>query len=103
MSNSVAARDAMGIARNTSGTFTGAGEAHIVTLGFRPKHVTLINTTDATKIEKIDGMGTTQSLQTVTAGAQTVQTSSQIVIDNNGFTVSAAAAANGKAIVWAAY
>lgn len=93
-------RKANGIARGESGTTTGDGTALTVTLGYKPKRVTLINLTDAIRIEKIDGMTDAQTLQTVTAGTTTVQTGSQIVLNDRGFVASAAVNANGKSLVW---
>lgn len=98
--NDGADRNTFGVARGATGGNTGDGTALIVTLGFRPKAVVLVNITDVTKIEKIDGMADNATLQTVAAGTMTIQTTSQITIDENGFVVSAAANANGKVLRW---
>lgn len=95
-----ATRQDMGVTEGSTGTFTGDGTALSVLLGYRPKMVVLVNLTDATKIEKIDGMTDAQSLQTVTAGTQTVQTSSQIVLTERGFTATAAVNASGKSFAF---
>lgn len=96
----VADRGAFGIARGATGTFTGDGTLTNVTLGYRPKMVTLVNVTDALKLEKIDGMAANATLQTVTAGTQTVTTTSAITINDSGFAVTAAIAADGDDFVW---
>lgn len=98
-----ASRDAMGIARGFTGTQTGDGTALTVTLGFRPKYVMVYNVTDATKWEKIDGMAASNSIKTVTAGTMTTDTTSAIQITENGFVVSAAAAANAKALAYCGF
>lgn len=95
-----ATKDVMGIARGCYGTATGDGTAITATLGFRPKHVIVVNLTDAMRWEKIDGMTDAQSLKTVTAGTQTTDTTSAIVLTDDGFTTSAALAASGKALVF---
>lgn len=91
-------RTSMGMANMATGGFTSDNTAVEVNIGFRPRHVKLFNATDATAIEKTDTMPASATFQTVTAGAQTVQTSNQIVLTDNGFTISAAAAGNAKAL-----
>lgn len=93
-------RTAASIARGETGTTTGDGTDVVVTLGFRPKNIKLINLTGNVTWEKIDGMTAAQSMRKVATGATTVDTSSAIVIDDSGFTVAAAAAPNGAALVW---
>lgn len=88
-------RDAMGIARGAVGTIDGKGAVAVETLGFRPKYILLVNTVDGGRIEKIDGMTDAQTLQ---KGA--MDTSSAIVIDNMGFTLTAAVAADGAKLVY---
>lgn len=100
MASDTQTRDAMGIARGATGTSTGDGTALVVTLGFRPKTVKLVNLTDNITWEKIDGMSDAQSMKKVAAGTTTVDTTSAIIIDDNGFTTSAALAASSKSLVW---
>lgn len=95
-------RSGQGIARGSVGKVTGDGNQLRINLGFRPKRVTIYNVTDALKWEAVDGMAATITLKTVTAGTQTADTTSAIVIDDQGFTTTAALFANTKAIVWAA-
>lgn len=89
-----------GVLRYADGTHTGDATATVVTLGFTPRQVVVYNLTDAIKWEKLGGMSSTQTIKTVTAGTQTTDTTSAIVFDENGFTMSAALAASGKALVW---
>lgn len=93
-------RNGMGIARGSCGKATGDGTALSVTLGFKPKHIVLINLTDATRFEWIDGMPANNSIKTVTAGAMTADTTGVITLAEKGFIVNAASAANGKALHW---
>ncbi len=97
-----ATRDTNGIARGCSGGHTGDGTLLTVTLGFKPQHVTLINTTDAVRFEKIDGMADNATFETVTAGTSTIDTTSAITLTDDGFTVSAAVNISAKVFVWAA-
>lgn len=93
-------RNGMGIARGSCGKATGDGTALSVTLGFRPKHIVLVNTTDATKFEWIDGMAANATLKTVTGGAMTVDTTGAIVLAEKGFIVNADTNIAAKALVW---
>lgn len=98
MATDAPTRNTLGVARGACGTATGDGTALVVTLGWRPKYVLVFNSTDAIKWEKIDGMADNLTAKTVTAGTLTADTNSGITIQENGFTVSAAAAANAKAL-----
>lgn len=100
MATDAPTRNTLGVARGACGTATGDGTALVVTLGWRPKYVLVWNSTDATRWEKIDGMTDSHAINTVTAGTLTNDTNSGITIQENGFTVSAAAAANGKALAY---
>lgn len=100
MATGTVSRNGMGIARGSNGKATGDGTALSVTLGFRPKHVIVYNETDATRWEKFDTQVDANTVKTVTAGTQTSDTTSAIVFAEKGFVVSAAAAANGKALHW---
>jgi len=101
MALGVATQKSDGIARSESGTIVGDGTILTVTLGYRPQRVVLINVTDAIKFEKHDaGMLNTETLQTVAAGAQSTTTSSQIVITDGGFVVTAAVFITAKVFSW---
>lgn len=93
-------RHGKGIARGSCGKATGDGTALSVTLGFKPKHIVVINMTDGTRFEWIDGMANNATLKTVTAGATTADTTGVVTIAEKGFILNAATAATGKALVW---
>lgn len=98
-------RDSAGIARGASGNHTGNGAIANVLLGFKPKYVVLINITDVVRFEKIDGMAANATVEIVGAAATgtTIDTTSAVVLNDNGFTISAAVNINTKAFVWFAY
>lgn len=92
-----------GVHNTMTGSFTGAGAAVTLTLGFTPAYVMVFNETDATKWEKLYDQAAANSIKTVTAGTLTKDTGSAIVINTDGtVTLSATLAANGKACVWVA-
>jgi len=95
-----------GVHNTYTGTVTGAGAIVTIGLGFIPAHVMVYNETDALRWEKIYDQVDANTIKTVTAGTQTTDTSSAIVIgnDTNGIAkgsirLSAALAASGKALV----
>lgn len=100
MATGSVSRNGMGIARGSCGTATGDGTALSVTLGFKPKHVIIYNETDAMRWEKFFTQVDANSVKTVTAGTQTTDTTSAIVLAEKGFVTSAALAANGKVLHW---
>jgi hypothetical protein len=91
-----------GIVGSVDGSFTSDNAAQAVTLGFRPTHVTVFNETDVIKWEKIGSQADANCIKQVTAGTTTLDTGSAIVLSNSGFTVSATAAGNAKAIKFVA-
>lgn len=99
---------AQGIVNMATGSFTGAGAAVDVTLGFVPRRVHLINVTD--RIEQMwqEGMAATTVLNRDAAGAGTANTGSLIVPTDStdsfrGFTIAAGAAVSGKEYVYTAW
>lgn len=95
-----------GIHNTYTGTVTGAGAAVTIVLGFIPAQVVVYNETDATRWEKLYDQVDANSIKTVTAGTQTTDTGSAIIIgnDTNGVAkgsikLSSTVAANGKALV----
>lgn len=80
-----------------------ANEAITVTLGFKPRHIRLVNEDLVEVWEKFEGMVDAAAIKTVTGGTTTYDTGSAIVIDANGFTVSSTAAGNGDNVIWAAW
>jgi len=92
-----------GIANFASGSFTSDNSITTVTLGFVPRWVKVVNTTDVIVWEKIEGMPAVNSIKTVTAGTTTMDAGSAILINTDGtLTLSAAAVGNAKAISWVA-
>ena len=103
MATVAATSKAMSITEFSSGSFTSDNTATTVTLGFKPRWVKVINTTDVIVWEKIEGMAATHSVKTVTAGTTTIDTGSAILINADGtITLSATAVGNSKAISWVA-
>ena len=92
-----------GVVNTAGGSFTSDATAAVVTLGFRPSAIKVVNATDVIVWDKLDTMADTLSVKTVTAGTTTADATSAIVISDTGFTISAAAAGTGKAIHWVAY
>jgi hypothetical protein len=98
----VTSRDA-GITHLATGSITSDGTAITVTLGFKPRWVKVVNSTDAIIWEKIEGMAAANSVKTVTAGTTTIDTGSAILINTDGtITISSTAAGTSKAISWVA-
>lgn len=77
--------------------------AVVVTLGFKPRHVRVVNEDLVVVWEKFEGMADAASIKTVTNGTTTYDGNSGIVIGENGFTISAAAAGDGDNVLWAAW
>lgn len=111
MATDTATRQSQGIVNFASGSSTGAGAVIDVTLGFKPRYVRIFNETDATMWEKFADQVDANTAKTVTAGTLTKDTTSAIVLKGGaaeddsymGFEMSAALAANGKALVWSAW
>jgi hypothetical protein len=107
---SSATSQALGISEFASGSFTGAGAAEVVTIGFKPRYVKVFNATGVIVWEKFEGMAANTAIKTVTAGTTTTDTTSAILIGDdttaNGlkgtFTVSSAAAVNAQVLSWVA-
>lgn len=101
--NVSATTQAASIHNFASGSFTSDNTAAVVALGFKPRWVKVVNTTDVIVWEKIEGMAAANSVKTVTAGTTTIDTGSAILINTDGtITISATAAGNAKAISWVA-
>lgn len=93
-----------GVVNFSSGSFTSDNTATTVTLGFKPRWVKVVNTTDVIIWEKIEGMSSTHSIKTVTAGTTTIDTGSAILINTDGtITLSQTAVGSSKAISWVAF
>lgn len=74
-----------------------------ITLGWRPRHVVVVNEDLVVRWEKFDLMADAACLKTVTAGDLTYDTNSGIVIDDSGFTISSAAYGDGDNVLYAAW
>lgn len=94
---------AAGVVNFASGSFTSDNSITVVTLGFKPRWIKVVNTTDVIVWEKIEGMPTANSIKTVTAGTTTMDAGGAITINTDGtISLSAAAVGNAKAISWVA-
>lgn len=91
-----------GRANMASGSLTSDNTAVNVKLGFKPRFVKVYNATDTIIWEKTGTMAAAAAIKVVTAGTTTVDTGSAIVIGEDGFTISATAAGNSKALHWIA-
>lgn len=94
-----------GVHNTYTGSVTGAGAIVTIALGFIPANVVVYNETDATRWEKFFDQVDANAVKTVTAGTQTTDTTSAIIIgnDTNGVAkgsvqLSAALAASGKTL-----
>jgi hypothetical protein len=98
-----ASAQARGITNFASGSFTSDNTATVIILGFKPRWVKVVNSTDVIVMEKLAGMAAANVVNTVTGGTTTINTSSLILINNDGtITLSATAVGNAKAISWVA-
>lgn len=103
MATVYATSQAAGVCNFASGSFTSDNTATVVTLGFAPRWVKVINSTDTIVWEKIEGMAANAAIKTVAAGTTTVDATSAVLFNGDGtITLSAAAVGNGKAISWVA-
>lgn len=100
MASFTASAQADGIVRRASGSFTSDNTATTVTIGYTPRHVRVVNTSDATIYEWFDSMPANSTIKTVTAGTTTIDTTGAIVPTTNGFTLTAAAVGTAKNIAW---
>jgi len=98
-----ATKNSNGVVNMATGSFTGAGAAVEVDLGFTPRYIKIIDEDNVITWEKLTGLAAANSVKTVTAGTTTVDTGSAITIDDGGFSVSATLAASSANIVWVAF
>lgn len=103
MATVTATSTAAGVSNFASGSFTSDNSITVVTLGFKPRWIKVVNTTDVIVWEKIEGMPAANSIKTVTAGTTTMDAGGAITINTDGtISLSAAAVGNAKAISWVA-
>jgi hypothetical protein len=94
-----------------SGSFTSDNTATVVQLGFTPRYVKVVNSTDVITWEKLEGMAAANSVKVVTAGTTTIDTGSAITFDYDAaaakpgvtMTLSQTLVGNSKAISWVAF
>ncbi|MEG7685945.1 hypothetical protein, partial [Listeria monocytogenes] len=65
--------------------------------------VRIINHTDRIVDEWLEGMASAESLHTVAAGAQTLETTNGIAVSGNTFTLTATTLVASKTFYWEAY
>lgn len=93
-----------GVVRFSTGYIDPTANADVaVSLGFRPRHIVVINEDLVVRWEKLERMADAACLKTVTGGDMTYDTNSAVVINDKGFTISAAAAGDGDNVMWAAW
>ena len=103
MATDTATSNSAGVANVATGSFTSDNTDTVITLGFIPRWVKVVNSTDAIVWEKIEGMAAVDSVKTVTAGTTTVDTGSAIIIGTDGtITLEAATVGSAKAISYVA-
>jgi hypothetical protein len=90
----------VGRANIAQGSFVSDGTIVNVTLGFRPRVVKLFNVTGLNSFEKLASMPAANTIAQVTAGTMSVNTASAVVLTEDGFTISAAAAGTAQTIHW---
>lgn len=101
--NVSATTQAASIHNFASGSFTSDNTDTIVKVGFKPRWVKVVNSTDTIVWEKIEGMAAVNAIKTVGAGTTTIDTGSAIIINDDGtFTLEAATVGSAKAISWVA-
>ena len=95
--------NAAGVVNVASGAFTSDNTDTTVSLGFVPRWVKVVNSTDTIVWEKLEGMAAVNSVKTVAAGTTTIDTGSAIIINADGTMVlEAATVGSAKAISWIA-
>lgn len=106
MATVTAASNSLGVVNFASGSFTSDNTITTINLGFVPRSVKVINSTDAIVWEKIEGMTAANTLKLVShASAQVnIDTGSAVVINTDGtVTLAQATVGSSKAIAWVAF
>lgn len=94
-----------GVMRKMTGSFTGTGAAvEVKTIGFRPRHVRLMNRQGLCQAEWTDSMPDASAFKQITDGTTTFITSNGITPLSNGFSLGADADLNvsGEDVHWVA-
>lgn len=97
-----------GVSNLAMGYFTADGTDTVVTTGFLPRYIEVLNLTDRISHEWYRGMDATNTLKTVAAGTRTLDTTSAIVAkgasdEQRGFTIPAAVAIGTKKMFFRAH
>ena len=79
-----------------TGSNSGDGAAVTITVGFTPKSVKWVNTTDRITSEKTDTMDATETIKTIADGTRSLETSSDILFSDTGFVVKLGINVSGK-------
>ena len=95
--------ESFGIVNFSSGSFTGAGNAVDIQVGFTPRYVKIVNWTDNITWEWLDGAPSTNALKSIAAGTNTVDATSGITVDLRNVYLTAALAANSSKFSWLAF
>lgn len=66
---------------------TGTVAAFVVTCGFKPRYVRVLNNTSGDQEEWIEGMAAASAMKKVAAGTTSLITSNGITVSEHGFTI----------------
>lgn len=83
-------------------TSAAAAAAATLTLGFTPRQFRIINHTDRIVDEWLEGMAAAESLHTVAAGTQTLETVNGITVSGTSVTLTAVTLVASKVFYWEA-
>jgi phosphatidylserine synthase len=83
-------------------TDSATAAAATFTIGFVPRYVRFVNLTDRITDEWFEGMSSANSLHTVAAGTQTLETTNGIAVSGSTFTVTATTMVASKSFYWIA-
>lgn len=101
MATDTATSQSSGIVNFATGGFTSDGNACTVTVGFKPRAIKVINSTDTIEWAKLEDMAAANCTK-VTATTLSVETSSDILFNTDGtVTLSSTLCGTSKAISWA--
>lgn len=103
MANRTPSNQSAGVVNNASGSFTGAGNAETLVLGFVPQYVEVFNETDVILWKKFGTQAAANTIKLTNVAVMTKDTGSAIVINSDGtVTLSATLAASSKVLHWRA-
>lgn len=83
-------------------TDSGSAAAATFTLGFKPRYICFVNLTDRIVDQWFEGMSAANSLHTVAAGTQTLETTNGITVSGTTFTLTATTMVASKSFFWMA-